>query len=45
MPEKKSVIINEEMVVIIDKLLENKGMTPTQPKKIMKKFQSYIENM
>ena len=35
---KNSVIINEEMVVIIDKLLEYKCMTPTQPKKIIKNF-------
>ena len=31
-----SVMINEEMVAIFDKLLEYKFMTPTQPKKVLK---------
>ena len=37
-----SNIINEEIIAIIDKLLECKGMTQTQHKQIIKKIESFI---
>ena len=43
--DNDSGMTNQEMVAIIDELLEYKNFTPTQHKKIYKKFSSYKENV